>query len=154
MTTSQIILLVEDNDDDAELTLMAFKAARISNGVVRVRDGVEALDYLLGRERYAGRDVLELPAVVLLDLNLPRLGGLDVLAAIRAGEHTQHLPVVVLTSSDEEKDRLAAYSQFANSYVRKPVDYEQFADAARTLGLYWLVLNVAPPRTSRGPGTM
>lgn len=146
MTTEQIILLVEDNDDDAELTLMAFKAARISNSVVRVRDGVEALDYLFGRERYASRDLNDLPAVVLLDLNLPRLGGLDVLAAIRAGNHTRHLPVVVLTSSDEEKDRLAAYRQFANSYVRKPVDYDQFSAAARDLGLYWVVCNQPLPR--------
>lgn len=148
MTTEQTILLVEDNDDDAELTLMAFKSARISNPVVRVRDGAEALDYLFARENYAGRDVNDLPAVVLLDLNLPRLGGLDVLAAIRAGEQTRHLPVVVLTSSDEESDRLAAYGQFANSYVRKPVDYDQFSAAARDLGLYWLVLNRPLPRRS------
>jgi len=146
MTTKPVILLVEDNDDDAELTLMAFKAARISNSVVRVRDGVEALDYLFGRRSYAGRDLNDLPGVVLLDLNLPRLGGLDVLAAIRAGDHIKHLPVVVLTSSDEEEDRLAAYSRYANSYVRKPVDYDQFAAAARDLGLYWLVLNRPLPR--------
>jgi two-component system response regulator len=138
MTTDQSILLVEDNDDDAELTLMAFKAQRISNSMVRVRDGVEALDYL--------RDCKELPAVVLLDLNLPRLHGIEVLKAIRAEERTKHLPVVVLTSSDEEKDRLAAYSHFANSYVRKPVDYDQFTMAARDLGLYWLVLNRPVPR--------
>jgi len=138
MTTDQSILLVEDNDDDAELTLMAFKTQRISNSMVRVRDGVEALDYL--------RDCKELPAVVLLDLNLPRLHGIEVLKAIRAEERTKHLPVVVLTSSDEEKDRLAAYSHFANSYVRKPVDYDQFTMAARDLGLYWLVLNRPVPR--------
>jgi two-component system response regulator len=149
MTTEQVILLVEDDDDDAELTLMAFKAARVSKSVVRVRDGVEALDYLFGRGSYASRDLNDLPAVVLLDLNLPRLDGLEVLKAIRADEHTRYLPVVVLTSSDEEKDRLAAYSQFANSYVRKPVDYEQFATAARDLGLYWLVLNRPLPRGSR-----
>jgi len=146
MTTKPVILLVEDNDDDAELTLMAFKAARISNLVVRVRDGVEALDYLFGRGSHAGRDLNDLPGVVLLDLNLPRLGGLDVLAAIRAGDHIKHLPVVVLTSSDEEEDRLAAYSRYANSYVRKPVEYDQFAAAARDLGLYWLVLNRPLPR--------
>jgi len=138
MTAEQSILLVEDNDDDAELTLMAFKTQRISNAVVRVRDGLEALDYL--------RDCTDLPVVVLLDLNLPRLSGIEVLKAIRAGEHTKHLPVVVLTSSDEEKDRLAAYSHFANSYVRKPVDSDQFAAAARDLGLYWLVLNRPVPR--------
>ena len=148
MTTRQVILLVEDNDDDAELTLMAFKAARISNPILRVRDGVEALDYLFGRESHSGRDLDDLPAVVLLDLNLPRLGGLDVLKAIRGAEYTRHLPVVILTSSDEEKDRLAAYSQFANSYVRKPVDYTQFSTASRELGLYWLVLNRPAPRWS------
>jgi CheY-like chemotaxis protein len=147
MSPEQTILLVEDNDDDAELTLMAFKAAHVSNPILRVRDGVEALDYLLGRDRYAGRDINDLPAVVLLDLNLPRLGGLDVLTTIRATEHMRHLPVVILTSSDEEKDRLAAYRQFANSYVRKPVDYDQFTTAARDLGLYWLVLNRPPPRS-------
>ena len=147
MSAAQAILLVEDNDDDAELTLMAFRAAHISNSVVRVRDGVEALDYLWGRDGYAGRDPNDLPAVVLLDLNLPRLGGLDVLAAIRAGAHTKHLPVVVLTSSDEEEDRLAAYRQFVNSYVRKPVNYDQFVTAARDLGLYWLVLNRPLPRS-------
>lgn len=146
MSRAQEILLVEDYDDDAELTLLAFKQARVSNAVVRARDGVEALDYLFGRGAHAGRDVQELPAVVLLDLNLPRIGGLDVLKAIRADQRIGHLPVVVLTSSDEETDRLAAYKQFANSYVRKPVDYDQFATAARDLGLYWLVLNRPPPR--------
>ena len=146
MTNDPIILLVEDNDDDAELTTMAFKAARLSNPVVRVRDGVEALDYLLARDRYLGRDPNDVPALVLLDINLPRLSGLEVLAAIRATEPIQHVPVVVLTSSDEEKDRLAAYSHCANSYVRKPVDYDAFVSAARDLGLYWLVLNRPLPR--------
>lgn len=146
MTEDQTILLVEDNDDDAELTRRAFTARRISNPLVRVRDGVEALDYLFGRGEYEGRDVTDLPAVVLLDLNMPRLDGHGVLKAIRGGEHTRFLPVVVLTSSDEEKDRLAAYRQFANSYVRKPVDYDQFTTAARDLGLYWLVLNRPLPR--------
>ena len=145
MSVEQIILLVEDNDDDAELTLMAFKAARISNTFVRVRDGVEALDYLFARNAYADRNLQDVPAVILLDLNLPRLGGLEVLSAIRAGEHTKHLPVVVLTSSDEETDRIAAYRQYVNSYVRKPVDYDQFTLAARQLGLYWLVLNRPAP---------
>jgi two-component system, response regulator len=144
--TEQIILLVEDNDADAELTVMALKAAHISNPVVWVRDGVEALDYLFARDRFGGRNHNDLPAVVLLDLNLPRIGGLDVLAAIRSTDFMKHLPVVILTSSDEEKDRLAAYKQFANSYVRKPVDYNQFATAARDLGLYWLVLNRPLPR--------
>ncbi len=147
MKNDPVILLVEDNDDDAELTAMAFKAARLSNPVVRVRDGVEALDYLNARDRYAGRRVDEVPALVLLDINLPRLNGLEVLAAIRSTEHVRHVPVVMLTSSDEEKDRLAAYSHCANSYVRKPVDYDAFVTAARELGLYWLVLNrPLPPR--------
>jgi two-component system response regulator len=139
------ILLVEDNDDDAELTEMAFREAKISNPILRLSDGAEALDYLLGRGAHASRDVSQLPAVVLLDLNLPRLNGLEVLAALRAAEHTKRLPVVVLTSSNEDKDRLAAYDHHANSYVRKPVDYDQFVAAARQLGLYWMVLNVQAP---------
>jgi two-component system response regulator len=143
--TGPVILLVEDNDDDAELTVMAFTAARISNPVVRARDGVEALDYLLCRGEHASRDRREQPALVLLDLNLPRLDGIGVLRAIRADPEIRHLAVVVLTSSDEDQDRLAAYREYANSYVRKPVDYDQFAVAARELGLYWLVLNRPPP---------
>ncbi|TAJ15049.1 MAG: response regulator [Planctomycetota bacterium] len=145
MNQEQAILLVEDSDDDAELTRLAFKQARIFNPLVRVRDGVEALDYLFCRGEHAARNIDERPAVVLLDLNLPRIGGLEVLTAIRADPRTCHLPVVVLTSSDEERDRIAAYSRFANSYVRKPVDYDQFFGAARELGLYWLVLNRPAP---------
>ena len=148
MTSGQIILLVEDNDDDAELTMMAFKAARLSNRIVRARDGVEALDYPNARGDHAHRDLNDVPALMLLDINLPRLGGIDVLAQIRATDHTRHVPVVMLTSSDEEKDRLATYSHRANSYVRKPVDYEAFVTAARDLGLYWLVLNRPLPRRS------
>jgi two-component system response regulator len=144
--TAPVILLVEDNDDDAELTLMAFTAARISNPVVRARDGVEALDYLLCRGEHASRERNDHPALVLLDLNLPRLDGIGVLRAIRGDADIRHLAVVVLTSSDLDKDRLAAYREYANSYVRKPVDYDQFAAAARELGLYWLVLNRPPPR--------
>jgi two-component system response regulator len=144
MIPQQLIFLVEDNDDDAELTLRAFKAAKIANPVMRARDGVEALDYLLGRGSHAGRDVSDAPAVVLLDLKLPRLSGLEVLKAVRADERTKHLPIVILTSSNEERDRLSAYDQFANSYVLKPVDYDQFVAAARQLGLYWMVLNVPP----------
>jgi two-component system response regulator len=144
MIPQQLIFLVEDNDDDAELTLRAFKAAKIANPVMRARDGVEALDYLLGRGNHSGRDVSDAPAVVLLDLKLPRLSGLEVLKAVRADERTKHLPVVILTSSNEERDRLSAYDQFANSYVLKPVDYDQFIAAARQLGLYWMVLNVPP----------
>jgi two-component system, response regulator len=142
----QSILLVEDNDDDAELAVMAFRQAKITNPLIRARDGVEALDYLFARGKHAQRNVHDLPAVALLDLRLPKLNGHEVLKAIRADERTKHLPIVVLTSSNEEKDRLSAYDQFANSYVLKPVDYDQFVGAARHLGLYWMILNIAPPR--------
>jgi two-component system response regulator len=149
MNGQQPILLVEDNDDDAELTTMAFAEAKVGNPIVRLADGIEALDYLLCRGRWADRDSAEVPAVVLLDLKLPRLNGLEVLTALRADERTRHLPVVVLTSSAEEGDRLAAYDQHVNSYVRKPVDYDHFVAATRQLGLYWLVLNQpAPARRS------
>jgi two-component system response regulator len=148
MKPEPVILLVEDSDDDAELTMMAFKTARVSNPIVRARDGVEALDFLFVRGMHATRNAKEMPAVVLLDLNLPRINGLEVLAAIRSDPRTECLPVVILTSSDEEKDRLAAYKQHANSYVRKPVDQVQFIAAARELGLYWLVLNRPPPARS------
>jgi CheY-like chemotaxis protein len=146
MVAEQTILLIEDNNDDAELTLRAFKRANVKNPLVRARDGEEALDYLFGRGAYAGRDVRDLPAVTLLDINMPKISGLDVLKAIRADERTRHLPVVILTSSNEDKDRLNAYTHFANSYVIKPVDYDQFVTAASQLGLYWMVLNVPPPR--------
>ena len=149
MNKQQVILLVEDNDDDAELTAMAFREAKIANPLLRVEDGIEALDYVFARGKHASRNRADLPAVVLLDLNLPRLGGLDVLAALRADEHSKHLPVVVLTSSTEEKDRMQAYRHHANSYVQKPVDYDQFVEAARQLGLYWTVLNVRPPEDAR-----
>jgi two-component system response regulator len=141
----QEILLVEDRDDDAELTARAFSKARIANPLVRTRDGVEALDYLLGRGAHAARNIAEVPAVILLDLNLPRVSGIEVLTAIRADERIKHVPVVILTSSNEDKDRLAAYQQHANSFVRKPVDYDQFVTATQELGLYWLVLNEPPP---------
>ena len=145
MTEAEAILLVEDNEDDAELTARAFHQAKIANPIVHVSDGVEALDYLFGRGRYSHRDARMLPVVVLLDLKLPRLDGLDVLKAIRAGEQTRHLPVVMLTSSDHDRDRLAAYNHHVNSYVKKPVDYDQFVEAARHLGLYWIVFNLAAP---------
>jgi len=138
----QSILLVEDNDDDAELTVRAFSQAKIANALVRVSDGVEALDYLFARGSYSLRNTRNLPILVLLDLKLPRLDGIDVLKAIRAHEATRYLPVVMLTSSDHDRDRLAAYHNQVNSYVRKPVDYDQFVDAARQLGLYWVVLNL------------
>lgn len=141
----QVILLVEDNDDDAELTSMAFREAKISNPVLRLEDGVAALDYLLGRGKYAGRDLSDMPAIVLLDLNLPRINGLEVLRTLRAEERTKHLPVVILTSSTEDRDRIEAYDHHANSYVQKPVNYDQFVVAARQLGLYWMVLNVPAP---------
>jgi two-component system response regulator len=142
----QPILLVEDNDDDAELTVMAFRAAHIANSVERARDGVEALDYLFARGLHSGRSTAVQPAVVLLDLKLPRLSGIEVLKAIRADPRTKHLPVVILTSSVEDKDRLAAYHHSANSYVQKPVDYDQFVTTANQLGLYWTVWNQPPPK--------
>jgi two-component system, response regulator len=146
MIEEQTVLLVEDNDDDAELAMMAFHRAKITNPLVRARDGVEALDYLFGRGKFADRDVSDLPAVTLLDLKLPKISGLEVLKAIRANDRTRHLPIVILTSSNEDKDRLSAYDHYANSYVVKPVDYDQFVAAALQLGLYWMVLNAPPPR--------
>jgi two-component system response regulator len=147
---NQTILLVEDSDDDADLTMMAFESASIVNPVVRARDGVEALDYLFRRGAYQGRNPAGLPVVVLLDLKLPRIGGHEVLKQIRAAPETKHLPVVILTSSDEDRDRLEAYTNHANSYVRKPVDYDQFVLASRQLGLYWTVTNLPPPVVTRG----
>jgi two-component system, response regulator len=140
-----VILLVEDNASDEELTLRALKKSNISNDVVVARDGAAALDYLFARGAWAARDPTELPQVVLLDLNLPRLSGIDVLKAIRADERTRLLPVVVLTSSKEDVDVLGCYRSGANSYIVKPVDFMQFADSVRQLGMYWLVLN-QPPR--------
>jgi CheY-like chemotaxis protein len=141
----KIILLVEDNADDEVLTLRALKKNNISNEVVVARNGVEALDYLFGTGTYAGRNLNIVPQVVLLDLKLPKLDGLEVLRRMRADEHTKLLPVVVLTSSDEEQDRFNSYGLGANSYVRKPVDFNQFSEAVRQLGLYWLVVNQPPP---------
>jgi len=141
----KVILLVEDNPDDEALTLRALKRNNILNEVVVARDGAEALDYLFGTGAHAGRDTSHLPQVVLLDLMLPKIGGLDVLARIRSEALTKRLPVVILTSSTEEQDLVAGYNGGANSYIRKPVDYDQFSEAARNIGLYWLVLNEAPP---------
>lgn len=146
MIRERPIFLVEDNDDDAELAVMAFHRAKITNPLIRARDGVEALDYLFGRGEHGGRDVSDLPAVALLDLQLPKLSGLEVLKAIRADDRTKHLPIIILTSSNEDKDRLSAYDQFANSYVLKPVDYDQFVATVLQLCLYWMVLNAPPPR--------
>jgi two-component system, response regulator len=139
------ILLVEDNADDEVLTLRALKKNNINNQIVVARDGVEALEYLLGTGAHEKRDLSIMPQVVLLDLKLPRIDGLEVLRRIRAHEQTQLLPVVVLTSSTEDQDRVQSYGLGANSYVRKPVDFAQFIEAVRQLGLYWLILNVPPP---------
>jgi two-component system response regulator len=139
------ILLVEDNPDDEALTIRAFKKNNIKNEVIVARDGVEALDYLFGTGPYAGRDVTALPQVVLLDLKLPKVDGLEVLRRVRADERTRILPVVILTSSKEEQDVASGYRLGANSYVRKPVNFDEFLEAARQLGLYWLLLNESPP---------
>ncbi len=138
------ILLVEDNPDDVELTLRAFKKSHFAAEVAVVSDGEEALDYLFGRGTYAERDP-SVPQVVLLDLNLPKVGGLEVLRRMRAHPRTRLIPVVILTSSTEEQDLLQGYGNGANSYVRKPVDFASFVEATRQLGLYWLLLNEPPP---------
>jgi two-component system, response regulator len=143
--TNRMILLVEDDDLDAELASRAFQRAEVTNALVRVRDGMEALDYLFARDKYAARDVSDLPVFVLLDLNVPKISGLKVLEAIRADARTRHLPVIILTSSGEERDRLDAYTQLANSYVVKPLDYDKFVAAALQLSLYWTELNVPAP---------
>jgi two-component system, response regulator len=141
-----VILLVEDNPDDIELTRRAFDRSNIANEIVTASDGQEALDYLFSTGVHAGRDAALMPHVILLDLNLPKISGLEVLRRMRADERTKRIPVVVLTTSNEEKDVIGSYDLGANSYVRKPVDFAQFLDAARHLGLYWLVLNEPPPR--------
>ncbi len=142
---SKIILLVEDNPDDEALTLRALKKNNILNEVVVARDGVEALDFLFATGSYAGRDISTMPQVILLDLKLPKVDGLEVLHRLRADARTKSLPVVVLTSSSEEADIVRSYHFGANSYVCKPVDFVQFMETVRQLGLYWLVLNEAPP---------
>lgn len=143
------ILLVEDNPDDVKLTLRAFKDHNLTNEIVLARDGAEALDYIFGTGAYAGRDVTDKPAVIFLDLKLPKFDGLEVLRRIRGDPRTALQPVVILTSSSEEQDMIQGYALGANSYVRKPVDFDHFMEAARQLGLYWLLLNQAPPRTPR-----
>ena len=143
------ILLVEDNPDDELLTLRALKKQNITNEVVVARDGEEALDYLFGSGPYAGRDLSVMPQLVLLDLKLPKVDGLEVLRRVRADQRTRLLPVVILTTSREQQDLLQGYGLGANSYVRKPVDFVQFTEAVRQLGLYWLLLNESPPSTAR-----
>jgi two-component system response regulator len=142
---SLTILLVEDNPDDEVLTVRELKKQDIVNEIIAVRDGVEALDYLFGTGRYERRDVRDFPSVVLLDLKLPKVDGLEVLRRIRADDLTKHIPVVVLTSSDDQRDVLESYRLGANSYVRKPVNFNQFKEAVRRIQFYWLRLNVSPP---------
>jgi two-component system, response regulator len=141
----KIILLVEDNPDDITLTLRALKKNSIFNEVVVAKDGVEALDYLFGTGIYAGRDTSVMPVVTLLDLKLPKIDGFEVLKRVRSNERTKLIPVVILTSSKEERDLINGYSLGANSYIRKPVDFEQFTEAIRELGLYWILINEPPP---------
>jgi len=140
------ILLVEDNPDDAELTMLAFEEGNICNNITITRDGEEALDYLFGTGKYEGRDIDNTPSVILLDLKLPKVSGLDVLRRIRGDIRTSFIPVIILTSSKEDEDIVRSYSLGANAYVRKPVDYNEFVQACKTLGLFWLVLNEPPPQ--------
>jgi CheY-like chemotaxis protein len=142
--SSKKILLVEDNTDDVLLTLRALQRANILNEVVVARDGVEAYDYLTSTGQYAGRDQNDMPVVVLLDLKMPRMGGLEFLKKIRNINDLKFLPVVILTSSKEDRDVCESYNLGANSYIQKPVDFDQFVQAIKTLGLYWLVLNISP----------
>jgi CheY-like chemotaxis protein len=144
---SKTILLVEDNPSDIELTKRALDKSRIANDLVVAEDGQEALDYLLGREGQPDDRVASLPAIVLLDLKLPRVDGLEVLRRIREDERTRRMPVVILTSSNEEQDVAASYDRGVNSFIRKPIDFDHFSDAIRQLGLYWLILNEPPPGT-------
>jgi len=143
--SNKVILLVEDNPDDVTLTLRAFKRSHVMNTIAVARDGIEALDFLFSRGAYASRAKEPLPTVVILDLKLPKLDGLGVLRAIRADERTRLQPVVILTSSKEEQDLISGYSLGANSYVRKPVDFTEFLEAVKVLGIYWLMMNESPP---------
>lgn len=142
------ILLVEDNPDDLELTMMAFERNKLSNEIVVARDGAEALDFIFGTGEYAGRDTGRKPTVILLDLMLPKVSGLEVLSKIRGSDATRRIPVVILTSSRHQEDIVRSYDMGANSFIRKPVDFDKFVDAVRQLEMYWLVLNESPGRTS------
>jgi two-component system response regulator len=142
---NRAILLVEDNPDDATLTLRAFKRNHVANTIAVVRDGIEALDFLFARGAYGDRADAPMPTLIILDLKLPKLDGLGVLRAIRADERTRLLPVVILTSSKEEQDLISSYTLGANSYVRKPVDFAEFVEAVKVLGIYWLMMNQSPP---------
>jgi two-component system response regulator len=148
----KVILLVEDNPTDEILTVRALTKAGVTNEVVVARDGAEALDYLFCTGTYAGRDPSDLPTVVLMDLSLPKVGGLDAIAQIRSNINTQLIPVVILTSSDEERDRLKGYATGANSFVRKPVEFNEFASAVKQIGRYWVILNELPPPSRDDPG--
>ena len=145
ISTPGLLLLVEDNADDEELTLMAFEQGGISNPVVVARDGVEALDYLFATGSYRDRSPEDLPALILLDLQLPRISGLEVLQRIRSNSNTQLIPVVILTTSNEQRDLVESYSLGCNSYIQKPVNYDQFLKVIQQLGMYWLVINSPPP---------
>jgi DNA-binding response OmpR family regulator len=149
MDDDAVILLVEDNADDEALTLRALKKNNIKNEVIVAHDGVEALDYLFGEGTHAGRDTRFMPQVILLDLKLPKLDGFEVLRRMRSNERTNLVPVVILTSSDEEQDRINGYGLGANSYVRKPVEFGTFIEAVKQLGLYWLILNRPAPIAKR-----
>ncbi len=140
------ILLIEDNPDDVELTLHAFQKNNMANEVVVASDGAEGLDYLFGTGKYAGRDADEPPALILLDLQLPKIGGLEVLRKVREDERTKRIPVVIMTTSDEEEDIVNGYNGGANSYLRKPVDFGEFMNAVKQLEMYWMVLNTPPPK--------
>jgi two-component system, response regulator len=142
----KMILLVEDNPDDEELTTRALRKANIANEIVVARDGREALDFVFGEGAHTGRDLSRMPAVILLDLKLPKLNGLDVLQRLRADDRTKFIPTVVLTSSSEDEDMVRSYRFGANSYVRKPVEFGSFANAVSQLGVYWMLLNEPPPR--------
>lgn len=144
MMVNKNLLLVEDNPDDVLLTIRALRKSNILNEVIITRDGAEALDYLFGKGKWEGRDVTQMPEAILLDLNMPKMGGLEVLKAIRSDPRTKRLPVIILTTSDEESDINGGYELGANSYITKPVDFDQFHEAIKQLGLYWLVLNQGP----------